>query len=188
MIVAQCTLIISREIFLNSSDQTEGASLQLVISIMFAVNAIYTTYLSTFFFSNITNARNTYLNFRRISVLTISLFLVLFIILNYSGDKIIQVLLSSRYSYESAFNLIIISEMLKSLSLPIVFYFIEKRHIIYLMIVEILAFVCFFITLSLTSGESNLVSVGSAFVIGAFVSFISLLYLFLLKVRSEDLK
>ena len=56
------------------------------------------------------------------------------------------------------------------------------------MSVEILAFVSFYVTLVLASGGSNLASVGLAFVIVAFVSFSSLLYLFLLNLKNENLK
>lgn len=178
VIVAQGTLIVSRDVFFNSADTKNGAIIQLIFSMMFAINTIYTTYMSTYYFSSITTARETFIVMKKICLLTLVIFVLILFSLNVLGDKIVEVLLSNQYKYKAELNIFIIAEFVKSLTLPVVFYLIAHRYVSSLILAEMVAFFGFIVTLKLLPVENSLIVVGSSFSIGALLSFIFLFFSF----------
>lgn len=187
VLVAQGTLIVSRDVFFNSSDTKNGAMIQLVFSMMFAINTIYTTYMSTYYFSGITTARGTFIVMKKICLSTLAIFMVIFFCLNILGDEITELLLSNQYKYKVELNIFIIAEFLKSFILPVVFFLIAHRYVSSLILAELIAFFGFIVTLKFLPVENSLIVIGSSFSIGALLSFIFLLFTFYQILKREML-
>lgn len=174
VIVAQGTLIVSRDVFFNSPDSEDGAILQIIFSMMFAVSTIYTTYMTTYYFASITTAAKTFDVIKKISVATLAIFTLILLTLNLVGDQIIEIFLSNQYIYKTELNFLIIADLLKNLALPIVFFLVAKRYLLSLILAELLAFLGFIVTLNFVPSENRLLVVGLSFNIGALLSFMIL--------------
>jgi hypothetical protein len=181
VLVAQGTLFYSRAILLGDENTSEGATWQLFVSLMLALNTAYSVYLGSYYLSEITSASSSLQKSMRLTVIALAVFTAVFAVCNLFGDLVVRAFLSQQYEFHMFLNLVIFSELLKIISLPFVYYLIAKKRVYSLVIIEVGACVGFMMGNLVAHGQGpTSVSVGLvsgsiiALVLGATLFVISL--------------